>query len=322
LSDGKNIYVFVGNGVIAAYDLDGNRKWIKRLSADMLYYTASPALIANRFVISFGPIPNINPHVRLGYLQGFDTKTGELAWAQPKATGSIASLMPATVNGVDVVFTQCEDLVRASDGMLLHASPRKVPNDTGWTPVTVSGNVMYHLWYGCCQLNVDDYSKATGEQWEPKMESYSGWVSKDCPKFINGAGCDRWSATTPLIHNDIAYFMDLLNVVYAVDLKTKKMLYRQEVEFDPISHYNAIPIAASPALGGKHVFVMDNQGTCVVFEAGPVFKQVAKNHIGTIVERDWAIYPQEVTAYGAPVFDGKFMYLRGEQNMYCIGQKP
>jgi RNA polymerase sigma factor (sigma-70 family) len=320
VSDGKNVYVFVGNGVVAAYDLDGNRKWIRRLPADMLFYTASPALIGNRLVVSFGPIAGVDPHKNIGLLHGLDTKTGEEVWTQPNAHAGIASLIPATINGVDVVFTQKEDAVRASDGVLLHANPRWIPNDTGWSPVTVSGNTMYHLWYGCSSLTVEDYSSASGDRWEPKADNYGGWVSKDCPKFINGAGCDRWSATAPLIHNNIAYFLDLLNVVYAVDVSTKKMLYHQELEFDPVSHYNAIPIAASATLGGKHIFVMDNQGTCVVFEPGPVFKQVAKNHLGTIVQRDCAIYPQEVTTYGAPVFDGKYMYLRGEQNMYCIGE--
>jgi hypothetical protein len=100
-----------------------------------------------------------------------------------------------------------------------------------------------------------------------------------------------------------------------------RSLYRKDLDFQPICHYNAIPVAACPTLGGRYVYVMDNQGTCIVVEAGPEFKQVAKNHLGTQIARVWPVPPQETIAYGAPVFDGKYMYVRGEAHLYCIGEK-
>lgn len=41
-----------------------------------------------------------------------------------------------------------------------------------------------------------------------------------------------------------------------------------------------------------------------------------------MIQRDWPIPPQEIISNGAPVFDGKYMYLRGEQHLYCIGETP
>jgi len=137
----------------------------------------------------------------------------------------------------------------------------------------------------------------------------------------NGEWLDRSSPASPLIHNGLYYGIDEYGVLYVMDLKTGKTLYRQETGFDELHHYNAIGVAASPALGGNHVFVMDNQGSCLVVEPGPTFRQAAMNRIETVIQRDWPIRPQETLANGPPVFDGNRMYLRGEQYLYCVGEK-
>ena len=304
-SDGKNVYVFVGNGVAACYDLDGNRKWITRVPADLVAYSSSPALIAGKLVVN------------LGKVMAYDAQTGKLVWEQPKAAGGVASLIPARVKGVDVVFTQKEDVVRASDGLLLRNNPRKIAGDVGWSPPVILGDVMVHAW-SAFGLNVDDYSDVQGDEWKPKMRGVGGITINKLP---DGKWIDRWTATSPLVHNGIAYLVDMYGVLYAVDVQSGKTCYRKELDFQPVCHYNAIPVAACPTLGGKHVYVMDNQGTCFVFEPGPEFKQVARNRLGTLIPRVWPVPPQETIAYGAPVFDGKYMYLRGEAHLYCIGEK-
>jgi len=303
-SDGKNVYVFVGNGVAACYDLDGNRKWITRIKSDHIAYSSSPALIGGRLVIN------------LGQVMAYDAQTGKLAWEQPKAAGGVASLIAARIRGVDVVFTQKEDVVRASDGLLLRNNPRKIAADTGWSPPVIIGETMYHAW-SAFGLNVDDYAGVQGEEWKPESRQIGGITINKLP---NGEWIDRWTATSPLVHNGVAYLVDMYGTLYAVDVKSGKTFYRKELDLKPICHYNAIPVAACPTLGGKNIYVMDNQGTCIVFEPGPEFKQVAKNHLGTQVPRVWPVPPQETIAYGAPVFDGKYMYLRGEANLYCIGE--
>ncbi len=49
--------------------------------------------------------------------------------------------------------------------------------------------------------------------------------------------------------------------------------YRQEAGFDELHSYNHIGVAASPTLIGKNIAVMDNQGSCLVFEPGPVSRR-------------------------------------------------
>jgi hypothetical protein len=79
-------------------------------------------------------------------------------------------------------------------------------------------------------------------------------------------------------------------------------------------------IGISPALGGKYIYLMGDANTTLVIQPGREFKLLAKNRIeqaacvGSPSER------QERTA-ACPIFDGKRMYIRSENYLYCIGEK-
>jgi len=306
-SDGKNVYAYYGYGVLACYDFDGNRKWIRRLTTpNEISYSCSPALIGGKVVVIFNG------------MYALDAETGAVAWTDPKE-GSIASLLPARIRGTDVVSTQRGKIHRASDGKLLWANPHIIPNDTGWAPGVFLGDTLYLNWYGMSQLLVEDFSEAAGDEWKPKERTLGVGVNNKSPE---GKWQDRFTPASPLILGDTFYGIDQMGTCYALDLKSGKPLYRQDsVGFDELHTYNAIGVGASPALGGKHIYVIDNQGECVVYEPGPVFRQVAFNRIETVVDRAWPWSPQEIVANGPLVFDGKRIYIRGEQYLYCIGEK-
>lgn len=305
VSDGRSVYAFFGSGVAACFDLEGNRKWIRRLEGRELSYSCSPALIAGKLLVIFNG------------LHALDAQTGKLLWSEPSAR-SIASLIPARIRGTDVVFTRDGKLYRVSDGKLLWSNPQIHSGDTGWAAPVVLDEVMYLPWHGIGELIVADFSGVSGERWEPKMRSIEVGADHRRP---DGSWLDRFTAGSPLIYDGIYYGIDQYGVFYAADLKSGKPLYKKDAGFDELHHYNAIGVAASPTLGGKHIYVLDNQGVCVVLKPGPRFDPVSINRIETRLPRDWPIGPQEILANGPPVFDGKRMYLRGEQYLYCIGQE-
>jgi len=305
VSDGKHVYAFFGHGVVACYDLEGNRKWIRRLEARKIVYSCSPALIAGRLVCIFEG------------MHALDAATGAVAWSHPKV-GSMASLIPLRVNGVDAVTTRGGAIFRAADGAPLWKNPHTKDGDGGWGAAAVVDGVFYTAFHGIGDLIVADLSKATGEAWQVQTRYFEIKCNHRRP---NGQWLDRSSPASPLVHEGIYYGIDEYGVLYALDLKTGKTLYSHETGFDELHHYNAIGVAASPMLAGKHIYVMDNQGSCLVFEPGPTFKQVALNRIETVVQRHWPIPPQEIVANGPPVADGKRLYIRGEQHLYCIGEK-
>jgi outer membrane protein assembly factor BamB len=304
VSDGKHVWAFFGHGVVACYDLSGRRKWIRRLRAPEIRYSCSPALIGGKVIVLFGE------------MRALDARTGAVAWTRPEA--GIASLIPARIQGTDVVSTRSGKLYRVSDGKLLWANPHIREGDTGWAAPVILDDVLYLPWSGIGSLIVADFSKASGDAWKPALRV----IEVNCDhRRPNGEWLDRWTAGSPVIHRGIYYGIDQYGVFYAVDLKTGKTLYRRDVGFDELHHYNAIGVGASATLGGKWIYAIDNQGTCVVLEAARAFRKLAVHRIETVLRRDWPIPPQEILSNGPPVFDGGRIYIRGERYLYCIGNR-
>ena len=163
-----------------------------------------------------------------------------------------------------------------------------------------------------------DFSGVLPEEWKPKVRLVEMGADHHRP---DGSWLDRFTAGSPLIVGDTFYGIDQYGVFYAADLKTDKPLYKEDAGFDELHTYNAIGVGASAALGGNHIYLVDNQGCCAVYEPGPTSRRVAYNRIQTTVVRDWPWCPQEILSNGPLVFDGKRIYQRGEVYLYCIGEK-
>jgi outer membrane protein assembly factor BamB len=305
--DGKHIWAFYGFGVAACYDMDGKREWIARfMPTGETSYSCSPAVIGDRLAIVFAGI------------RGLEAATGKEVWHHPEI-GGIASLLPARIKGTDTVTTQRGQMFRASDGKLLWANPHIPPTgDMGWAPGLFLGETYHLLWCGVNQIITADFSAIEGDAWKPKVTITDQDTVHRRP---SGEWLDRFTAASPLVLGDTLYSIDQYGTFYAFDLKTQKSLYRQDAGFAEYHSYNAIGVGASPTLGGKNIYVMDNQGMCVVVEPGPQWKPVATNRIETTVPRNWPVNTQELTANGPPVFDGDRIYIRGEKYLYCIGKK-
>jgi len=76
-------------GIAACFDLDGNKQWMTRIYPGELTYGSSPAL-ADGVLVTF-----------LNRLYGFDVKTGEQLWEQPKVRQNVAALMAAKLPDLD-----------------------------------------------------------------------------------------------------------------------------------------------------------------------------------------------------------------------------
>ena len=119
----------------------------------------------------------------------------------------------------------------------------------------------------------------------------------------------------------LVYQTDIYQSLFVNDLKTGKLVYRQQMEMQVLTHDNAVAVAASPSLVGKHVHVSDNQGTTLVLEPGAKYAVAARNRSATQLDRPWPIPAQETIGYAPAVTDGERLYLRGEAYLYCIAKE-
>ncbi|MFB3892423.1 MAG: PQQ-binding-like beta-propeller repeat protein [Phycisphaerae bacterium] len=316
-SDGRFVYLWMTHGVAACYDLDGNRRWIKRI--DELVKNPDdkdgPYFYPQGCVLSGGKFIFWDKETF-----ALDAATGEIAWRQPKLALGLGAT-PAVIDGTDVVVT-ANDVIRTSDGKVLWASKERgyVSNGGG----TFRDGLLC-VPRGSGPMTIFDFVGVSGEPYKPTRVG-AGLFTEDQNRQSGddynpkGAWKDQWLFAAPLIHDGLAYVVDAFAMLYVADVKTGGIAYRKQLPLAPLVNVRSVAITAAPALGGRNIYAFDNQGGCVVFEPGPQYKQVALNRIETWMPRThtgegW----QELSTYGSPVIDGGRIYVRGEAYLYCIG---
>ena len=109
VSDGQRICAVFGTGVVACYDLDGKRLWIRSYPvADLLHgHSTSPALVGDRVIAHFKD------------MVALDIQTGKELWKAEGLTPRHGSLVSAKLGDDGGVITLHGDFVRVSDGKVL-----------------------------------------------------------------------------------------------------------------------------------------------------------------------------------------------------------
>ena len=197
-------------------------------------------------------------------------------------------------------------MVRVSDGKVLQRKRMEGIN-TPSTPIVISDNIFF------TDSKIRKFSMGLTTNDEVQLLP-QGEVSVHPIR-----GMDGTAFSSVLFHDGLLYVLATIGRLYVVDAATMKVCYQQQLEMHPIFDYDACGVTASVALAGKHIYLIGDQGEGVVIEPGREFKLVAQNQIETLLRRKFIFQPQETITRSTPVFAGKYMYLRGEENLYCIG---
>ncbi len=294
VSDGKNIYVFFDSGTVVCWDLDGNRKWSRRIVLKVTEHGCSaPTVLAGDKVIVVTQTGDTGT-------TAFNKNTGEVIWK----TGSTCPVWPAKIAGREVLLNGLV-LFDPADGKLLTYYPDWGASEMG----AVVGNTVYFRRYG--DLTVAQFPGEGADALKPKVSFFGGMYS------------GSFYISNSLYYDGLVYMTDIFGKLVVADPVKQQVVYARTIEsFRPVANYHSAGVTAGPILGGKYLYLWDNVGNAIVLEPGREFKLVAENRIENILPRRYAIEPpQELIGYSQPVFDGNRIYLRGEQNLYCIGEK-
>jgi outer membrane protein assembly factor BamB len=247
VTDGKNVFVVFGTGTVAAYDIDGERKWIKVLDKPTQRngwgHSCSPVLVGDKLI------------VHITDLVALDTKTGEEKWRTPSRI-SWGSLTATKVGGLDVVITPSGDIVRVEDGKRVAKS---VGSLSYCAPILNDGNVYF----------VQPGGRAA------KLEPGPGKTVKATKLWSVGLKRDRYYGS-PVLHEGLIYTITRAGYMSVIDAKDGKVVWQKQLTFAGKGY--AYP---SITLGGKHIFVGHDSGEMIVFEPGREPKEIARNKLDT-----------------------------------------
>jgi outer membrane protein assembly factor BamB len=249
LTDGKNVYAALGNGIVCAVGLDGKLKWTSFIDADQITgygRSSSPLLVGGKLI------------VHMTNLYAFDPANGKQLWVNADAPSKYATPTALKVAGTDLIVTPNGDAIRAADGKIV-ASDLGTSNHA--SPVAIDG-VVYLGESVISALRFDAKFKAD--------EAWSGTIGNE----VIGS---------PLVHDGILFTATGKGELFAFDAKGKGE-QRPLIEARPLfgkAEGNAPLVYASITLAGKYLFLNSNPGEIVVLEATRDAKLVSRNRLAS-----------------------------------------
>jgi len=244
VSDGQGLYVFYGNGVLAAYDLTGQRRWGKIVDKPTHGWgqSSSPVLADGKLLL----------HVAA--LVAYDPATGNELWRTPSEWGwgtpAVTKLGETTI-----AITPKGDAIRVSDGKRLAT---KLGRLEFATPLVADG-VVYFIEGKSCAVKLP----ASAE--EPFAKE---------PLWRVALKGDR-HYSSPLLHDGLLYTISRKGEFSLIEAATGKLLLEQAVDCgkDVNTFY------CSPTLVGNHIVIGAMNGETVVLEPGREYRELGRNRL-------------------------------------------
>ena len=284
VSDGQRVYVFFGNGVAAAYDLAGERKWIRWVRRPATDYAPamSPVLVGRTLVVS------INDRI-----VGLRAANGSDAW-EAKVARKTGGFVLGRVGKSDVVVTAGGEIYRGSDGKRL--IQMGFPARAHYSTPVIHEGVLYFLGEREHVLA----RRLVDERGAVRLKGIAAALVPEGTYYAS-----------PLVHDGRVYVCESRGKLCVVDARTGSWIGSKKLRLGGQAH-------PSPTLGGTHIFVGSDNGVMSVLKptyvrsggTEPTFKlpEVARNQLEP--------------GRGCPVFAGWQMFWRSYKSLYCIGEVP
>ena len=242
VSDGKQVFVMFGNCLIACYDLDGTRRWLKLMEHSTAAYGhgSSPTLAGDKLIVHYAD------------LVALDIKDGSECWRIKDAPLHGTSI-PTRIGGVDCIVTPTGLLVRTSDGKILADKLGQCGDNA---PIVHDGIVYF----------INGTSKAVRLPASLDAKPESLWK-------VNLKGGDYWFAS-PVLHDGLIYAINGSSNFSVVDAQTGKLVYTDKLDFGG-------RVYPSICSAGKFVYVTSDNGTTIVLAPGREYKEVSRNTLET-----------------------------------------
>lgn len=322
-SDGTHVYWACGGGMqgpganaIACFDLDGKRIWTYHEAFGAVEHGThtSPALADGKVI--YGANQS---------LIALDARTGSVVWTKRGANrddvlffGGNSPVIARVGNETVVVGNRA--IFRVADGTGVCGSNLNDVNAV-YTPIIDDGIVYNQCsWRGWTEHGGVVAVKLPANT-QKGAQAAVLWDPPGKDVAVPERGFNAFIAS-PLCVNGTYYSVTMGGAMTAVDVNAKKALYR--LWLDGYTRYNRFVygVAASPTLGGKNIYIVDDAGYTHIIQPGTTFKEVGHNVLENIHQSGQGGNPcKQESFYTAPWFDGNAMYLRGEEYLYCIREK-
>lgn len=292
ISDGKNLFVFLGKGGVHSFDLDGNAGWSvdvgKESSNRRWGSAASLVLFENRVIV--------NAAEESQAVIALDKATGKEIWRQEAGMLELAYGTPRIVS----VPSGKPELVLSVPGEIWSINP--ATGKLKWyAETTMTGNISPSV-----IVEGDTIFSFGGYRSSGSVAVRAGGKGDVTASHTVWSNRSSSYVATPLLHEGRLYWIDDRGIAYCVSAEDGEVVYRERVQ----DLQSGRPVYASPTLIGGKIYVVTRRSGTIVYPPGDTFEPSQNVIQGD--ETDFNASPA--------VSDGK-IYLRSNQSLYCIGQQ-
>lgn len=301
VTDGTNVFVMTGTGILKAFDFKGNAVWSRDIQADYgrfglnWGYASSPLLHDDAlFVQVLHGMKTNDP----SYLLRIDKKTGKTTWRVERPTQAISESPDAyTTPALFQYGSATEIVVSGGDVVTGHdpASGKELWRFSGLNPRNDPNNRIVASPLVAAGLVVAPSRVSPVVAIRPGgrgdvTQSHKAW------QFSRGP-----DVPTPVSDGTHVFLVTDNGIVYTLDVKTGAVVWGP-------SRLKSGTYSASPVLADGRVYVTNEDGVTSVFAAGASFELLAEN-------------PLDDYTLSSPAISEGQIFIRTAKHLFAIGSR-
>jgi outer membrane protein assembly factor BamB len=301
VTDGRNVWVMTGTGILKSFDFSGNEQWARDLQKEYgrfglnWGYASSPLLYEDSLYVQvLHGMKTDDP----SYVMRIDKKTGKTIWrverptnAQRESPDSYAT--PTLLrNGRNI-----ELVILGGDCITGHdpATGKELWRGNGLNP---DNNPFYRVIASPVVVDGVVYAPTRVKPLTAFRGGGRGDITETHRLWTFNTGPD---VPTPVSDGKYFYSVSDNGVMWCLDARTGKEIYgRQRLRSGTYS--------SSPVLADGKLYVSNEDGLTTVIKAGPQFEILAENDLG-----DYCL--------SSPAISDGQIFIRTSKYLYCIGKR-
>ncbi len=283
-TDGRRVYAIFATGDVGCFDFKGKKIWEKNLGMpDSSYgYASSLAMYHDMVLIQYDQGGVEDEKSKLIAVDGF---SGRIVWQTKRPVGNSWSSPIAASIGEQFQVITCGDpwvvAYNPADGAEL------------WRVNCLSGDIAPSAIYANGLVFViEPYSKLVAIKPDGKgdvTKTHIAWISEE-------GGPDICS---PVSNGKSVFLLATEGLLESYNVSDGKRLWEKDLE-----EY----FLASPSLVGDNLYLLSEKGVMFIAEAESEYKELAKCEL-------------DEKCHASPAFADGRIYIRGLENLYCIGSR-
>lgn len=288
VTDGRGVYTIFPTGDIAGFNFEGKELWSRNLGIpDSMYgYASSLTMYQNRVIVQYDQATDDDDNSR-SWIYALDTISGQPVWEKKRPVpASWTSPIVVKIDGKDQLVTAADPCVIAydpQDGSMLWWADC-LGTDVAPSPIYAGGLVFgIQPYSSLVAIDPSGHGDVT--------ETHIKWTGDDNIPDI----------CSPLSNGVFVFLLETYGTLTCYRVSDGEMLWEKDLGAN---------FTSSPSLVGDKLYLLSEKGVMIIAEItgeNAEYKELGRCPLGE-------------KCVASPAFTDGRIYIRTEDNLYCIGE--